>query len=314
MSNSSYRNFILRQYFIDLLNISHTSLVRSMTYNHHIVSRSIQIKNTRRKRLSDDIPSYSPMFTLQSSNCFMINNQVHSTFIWSHSIEFLASIELIYHIDSIETKTLSIPLYIKFKHSQTLIEFFTIDTYLQFDLNRDFYFINIYQYILQINNQSLIIETIINNETCQTSHTYMIISSTNIRIKLNQTLKLNSIFSFDLQQLKQTQTNSLLSMCKMKTIQIKFEDLGLAYLIIRPKEYKFTYCDGSCSYLTLQQQSQTSMHALFQSIIKRKKPNIPQPTCVPSQFADDNFLLRQMDGSIEIYPIKDVIVKQCTCL
>ncbi|CAF2499525.1 unnamed protein product [Rotaria sp. Silwood2] len=314
MSNSSYRNFILRQYFIDLLNISHTSLVHSMIYNHHITSRSIQIKNTRRKRFSDDISSYSPMFTLQASNCFIINNQVQSTFIWSHSIELLASIELIYHIDSIEIKTSSIPLHIKFKHSQTLREFFTINTYLEFDPNRDFYFINIYQYILQINNQSLIIETIIYNETCQTSHTYIIISSTNIRSKSNQALQLNSILSSDHHQLKQTQTNSLLSMCKMKTIDIKFEDLGLAYLIIRPKEYKFTYCDGSCSYLSLQQQSQTSIHALFRSIINRKKTNMPQPTCVPSQFADDNFLLRQMDGSLEIYPIKDVIVKQCACL
>ncbi|CAF0940918.1 unnamed protein product [Rotaria sp. Silwood1] len=314
MSNSSYRNFILRQYFIDLFNISHTSLVRSMIYNHHITSRSIQIKNTRRKRLSDDTSLYSPMFTLQSSNCFVIDNQVQSTFIWSHSIEFLASIELIYHIDSIETKTLSIPLHIKFKHSQTLTEFFTINTYLQFDFNRDFYFINIYQYILQIKNQSLIIETIIYNETCQTSHTYIIISSINIHSKSDQTLKLNSILSLDLHQLKPTQTNSLLSTCKMKTIQIKFEDLGLAYLIIRPKEYEFTYCDGLCSYLALQQQSQTSMHALFRSIINRKKLNIPQATCVPSQFADDNFLLRKMDGSLEIYPIKDVIVKQCACL
>jgi hypothetical protein len=44
MSNNSYRNFILRQYFIDLLNISHTSLVHSMIYNHHLASRSIQSK------------------------------------------------------------------------------------------------------------------------------------------------------------------------------------------------------------------------------------------------------------------------------
>jgi len=44
MSNSSYRNFILRQYFIDLLNISHTSLVRSMIYDHHLASRSIKSK------------------------------------------------------------------------------------------------------------------------------------------------------------------------------------------------------------------------------------------------------------------------------
>jgi hypothetical protein len=109
-------------------------------------------------------------------------------------------------------------------------------------------------------------------------------------------------------QLKQTQTDS---MCKLKTIQIKFEDLGLAYLIIRPKEYTFTYCDGSCFYSKFEQPS---MHAVFQSIVNRKNPQIPQPTCAPTLFADDNFLLRQIDGSIEIYPIKDVIVKQCACL
>lgn len=42
ISNNTYRNFLLRQYFIDLLNISHTSIVRSMSYNHHLSTRSIR--------------------------------------------------------------------------------------------------------------------------------------------------------------------------------------------------------------------------------------------------------------------------------
>lgn len=328
ISNNTYRNFILRQYFIDLLNISHRSIVRSMIYNHHLTSRSIQskqksilfslwnfisVKNRRRKRSYNDD---SPIYTLQSSNCLIINNkQVQSTFLWSQIIESLSSIEIIYHIDSlIERKQFTIPIYLKFKHSQTLEEFFQINTYLEFDTNRDFYFINIYQYTRDIYNQTFIIETILQNETCQTSHTYIIISTKNFYLKPNQTLKLNPILSYDLRQLKQQTINSTVSICKLKTIQIQFEDLGLAYLIIRPKQYTFTYCDGTCSYSTLQQQKQSSMHALFQSIVNEKNPNIPQPTCVPTQFADDNFLLRQTDGSIEIYPIKDVIVKQCACL
>jgi uncharacterized protein involved in tolerance to divalent cations len=68
------------------------------------------------------------MFTLQSSNCLMIDNQVQSTFIWSQSIESLASIELIYHIDSLKLKQFILPVHIKFKHSQTLIELLTINT------------------------------------------------------------------------------------------------------------------------------------------------------------------------------------------
>jgi hypothetical protein len=248
----------------------------------------------RRKRFNNDNSlNSSPIFTLQSSNCLMIDQQVQSTFIWSHSIEYLTSIELIYHIDSMEIKKSILPLNIKFKHSQTLIELLTVNTYLQFDFNRDFYSINLFEYFIQIHHQQLIIESYLINETCQSSHSYIIISSKNYS---NEIIPL-------------IQTDSSLTTCKLKRIQIKFEDLGLAYLIIRPREYTFTYCDGTCLF-----QSSSSMHAIFQSIVNRKNSNIPQPTCIPSEFADDNFLLRQMDGTMEIYPIKDVIVKQCTCL
>jgi hypothetical protein len=135
---------------------------------------------------------------------------------------------------------------------------------------------------------------ILNNQTCQTSHGYIIISS----------LKSNQIYeSNDFQQTTK---------CKLKTIQIKFDELGLADLIIRPKEYSFTYCDGSCLNILYQQHS--SIHAFFRSIISKKNSNIPQLKCIPSQYSDDNFLLRQIDGNMEIYPIKNAIVKQCACL
>jgi hypothetical protein len=39
LSNDSYRYFFLRQYFIDLLNISHSSLIQSMIKNHYLVPK-----------------------------------------------------------------------------------------------------------------------------------------------------------------------------------------------------------------------------------------------------------------------------------
>jgi hypothetical protein len=39
ISNNSYRNFFLRQYFIDLLNTSHSSLIQSMIKNHHLTPK-----------------------------------------------------------------------------------------------------------------------------------------------------------------------------------------------------------------------------------------------------------------------------------
>jgi len=250
------------------------------------------------KRSNEEVLSSSPMFTLQSKNCLIINNYVQSTFSWSHSIDTISSIELIYHIDSTESNRNILPILIEFQHPQTSVLLSTIRTTLQFDTTRDFYFLNLYEYIQHFSNIDLLIHTRIFNQTCRTSHTYMIISS----IKLRQSIE-NSI------------ETKLSNICQIKTIQIKFEDLGLAYLIIRPKIYTFTYCDGSCSSKQTSSSSSSSVHALFQSIVNEKHPNmIPQAKCVPSQFSDDNFLLRQIDGTMEIHPIKDVIVKQCACL
>ena len=221
----------------------------------------------------------------------MNDNRVQTTFLWSQSIESLTSIELIYHLDSRDTKPLTLPLHLKFQHFQSVVELLTIKTFLEFDPQRDFYSINLFPFIRQVNQTQLIIQSSLLHETCQTSHSYMIISSS-------------------LRQFSSTPIDSSISVCKLKTIQIKFEDLGLAYLIIRPREYTFTYCDGTC---VLPQHS-SSMHALFQSLINQNQPEIPSARCVPREFADDNFLVRQIDGTMEIYPMKDVIVKQCACL
>jgi hypothetical protein len=174
------------------------------------------------------------------------------------------------------------------------MELFSLDTYLKYDSIRDFYFINLSDYFLRKNDRNLILEIILFNQTCQTSHGYLLISSS---------FQSNLINSND-----SPQTTT----CKLKTIQIQFEELGLADLIIRPKEYLFTYCDGSC--LNMKSQSQSSIHSFLQSIIRKINSKIPQLNCIPSEYSDDNFLLRQTDGNMEIYPIKNVIVKQCACL
>ena len=115
------------------------------------------MKRTRKKRLINDSLSQRSMFTLHASKCFTIDNQVQLTFVWLHSRKSLSSIELIYHIDLIERKITSIPLRIQFKHSRSLVELITVNTYLQFDPNRDCYFISLHQYIARINNQNIII-------------------------------------------------------------------------------------------------------------------------------------------------------------
>ena len=255
-----------------------------------ICSFYLLVQSRRRKRSTNHPLSSTPLFTLHSTSCSALNpHQVQSTFEWSYSIASLPSLELIYRLDSNERQEPAIPVRIVIRQSATSNELFSVQTHLQFDTTREFYFLNINDYLRQRTEQSLVIETTISNQTCRSSHADLLVSSRRLTHPSAQGR----------------------TKCQLKTIEVQFEELGLAYLIIRPKQYTFSYCDGSCTDLTLQE---TSLHAFLQSMVSRKNPGVPQPSCAPSQYADDNFLLRQIDGNVQIYPIKDIIVKQCACL
>lgn len=174
------------------------------------------------------------------------------------------------------------------KQASTSHELVSLQTWLQYDSTRKFYFLNVLNYIQQHLEQSLVIETTIANQTCHASHAYLIVSSLRVH----------------------PPATSETTKCQLQTVTVRFEELGLADLFIRPKEYTFTYCHGSCTDLT---PERNSLHAFLQSMISRRKTGVPQPTCVPTHYADDHFLLRLPDGNMQIYPLKDMIVKQCAC-
>jgi hypothetical protein len=237
------------------------------------------------------------MMTIQSIQCFVnqTSDEVHSVFPWSHAVESVASIELIYHIDQRHDNPATIPIRILFKQAQPAMELSTIETYLQFDSSRAFYSLRISDYFPRTKSKEIRIETIISHQTCQTSHNYLILSLARMPALLSS-------------------NQPVTSACTLKTIGIDFEELGLASFIIRPKQYQFTYCDGVCSSLTMPSQvHRSSIHSILQSILHRKHVDLPPPTCVPSEYADDQFLLRHADGTMNIYPIANLIVKQCAC-
>ena len=310
LTNKSYRHLILRQYFLDLVNHSNPALVQSMIAQHQLVSELEQrscasrmfflesllllVENQRRKRsVARSTDSFTPMLTLQPSDCFVHSTagQVHSIFPWSHAIESLASIELIYHIDQPQAKHPALPIRILFKQAQSAVVLSTLESHLEFDPSRAFYFLRLSASFPRTALQGMLIETITSDQTCQSSHSYLILSMA----------KLPASLSF---------TPPVTSACTLKTIPIDFEELGLAYFIIRPQQYRFTYCDGACSSSPA---ARSSLHSLLQSILHRKELNLPPPRCVPSQYADDQFLLRHADGTMNIHPIANLLVQQCAC-
>ena len=102
------------------------------------------------------------MFSVNIRHHAINNHQIQTIFQFSYSIESLSSIELIYHLNS---KISLIPIQIIIKQSQTLIHLFSITTYLQYDLNRNYYSINLYDYFRYLNNQkNFLLEIILSNQ------------------------------------------------------------------------------------------------------------------------------------------------------
>ena len=52
-----------------------------------------------------------------------------------------------------------------------------------------------------------------------------------------------------------------------------------------------------------QKSKQLNIHTLIQSLISIRNPNISKLKCVPSQYMNDNFLLRQNNGTMKISTI-----------
>ena len=207
---------------------------------------------------------------------------MQSIFTWFHSIKSSSSVELIYHL---QRKLSSIPIRIAIKASEDSTEFLSMTTHLQYDSTRDFYAIDLSDYLRPYEDRHLHLEILLFDQICSQSHGYLIFSS-------------NPIASNEPQSS---------SGCRVKHLPIQFDQLGLANLIIRPQRYVFTYCDGTCA-------NPSSFRTFLQNILSKQHSNIPSITCHPSAYANDHFLLRQIDGQMAIYSIENALVKQCACL
>ena len=208
-------------------------------------------------------------------------NEMQSIFSWFSSY---SSVELIYHFN--RTFSSKLPIRITLKFSDDTREYPSIMTY---DFNRDVYSIDLSDYLRQNQDQNIHLDVFLFDQICLTSRAYLILSSKRVIPHEPQSV----------------------SSCRLKSLPIQFDQLGLANLIIRPQTYVFTYCDGSCSNNF---PPEKSFQRFLQNILSQTHSNIPSLHCYPSEYVNDHFLLRQLDGHMAIYPIENAIVKRCACL
>lgn len=218
-------------------------------------------------------------------------NEMQSIFTWFHSIQSSSSsVELIYHLDR---KLSSIPIRMVIKSSTDSTEFASMMTHLQYDSTRDFYSIDLSDYLRPHEDQNLHLEILLSDQICSQSQGYLIFTTTTTSFSSSS----NPVTSTEPQ---------LSTQCRVKHLPIRFDELGLANLIIRPQRYVFTYCEGSCS-------NPSSFRTFLQTFLSKQHANIPSVTCHPSAYANDHFLVRQLDGHMTIHSIENALVKQCVC-
>lgn len=307
LSNPSYRQSMLRQYLLEQLHIPFEQracasiflLDHSFAFSVYLISGGYQ---RRRRSLSNSANdalaslSSSSIITIPSMNCLenKENHHIYFNYLWSHSKESIDRLELIYQIDAKTGQGKKrIPIQILFKQVHSYITLWTIDAQLDYDTNRSSYVLSLNHYLPRLQNRQILIEAILFDQTCATSNLYLIATR-----------------SFSAPPTPSS------SSCTLRTILIDFEELGMAHWIIRPKQYLFTYCNGTCSssHLSLQSTARFSLHALLQSILHRKDPQLPETKCAPMNYDDEHFLLRNDDGTIYIDRIPNILVKQCACL
>ncbi|CAF0831393.1 unnamed protein product [Didymodactylos carnosus] len=273
------------------------------------------------------------MFSLKSTNCSTTKNISHKTstiqwlFDWTkYNSRSIEDIQIIYHLtleeeDDYESQnhTQTIPLRTLFR-TQSSSVLLNTSIILKWDFVRKFYFANLSNIFKNVEfkfiaNESIYFETIlISNEmrTCENVYTYLIVTpilSTNYNIQSSSTTY-PSTTQFSLFQITRIQRIPSESLCKLRKIQINFEDINLAHIIIYPKEYTFYYCYGSCAFPGLQH----SLHGFIQSLASNKNSNIPMPNCAPSLFDSDTFMLRDIDNSVDLRTVNNIVVKECACL
>ncbi|XP_005337556.2 bone morphogenetic protein 15 [Ictidomys tridecemlineatus] len=101
--------------------------------------------------------------------------------------------------------------------------------------------------------------------------------------------------------------------CSLHSFKVTFQQLGWDHWIIAPHHYTPNYCKGSCPRV-LHRGLNSPNHAIIQNLVNELvDKNVPQPSCVPYQYAPMSILLIEETGNIQYKEFEGMIAQSCTC-
>lgn len=101
--------------------------------------------------------------------------------------------------------------------------------------------------------------------------------------------------------------------CDRHNFTLDFKDIYRSDWVISPKQFHAYYCGGECTF-PLSARMNATNHAIVQTLMQLKVPNLPKPCCVPTVLGSISILHYINEDSVNLTKYPQSVAKACGCL
>lgn len=101
--------------------------------------------------------------------------------------------------------------------------------------------------------------------------------------------------------------------CNRHNFTLDFKDIYHSDWVISPKQFQAYYCGGECIF-PLSARMNATNHAIVQTLMHLKMPNLPKPCCVPTSLGSISILHYINEDSVNLTKYPQSVAKACGCL
>ncbi|XP_005178261.1 protein screw [Musca domestica] len=100
--------------------------------------------------------------------------------------------------------------------------------------------------------------------------------------------------------------------CERLNFTLDFNDLQMHDWVIAPKKFEAFFCGGECNF-PLGSKMNATNHAIVQTLMHLKQPNLPKPCCVPTVLGSISILHYLNEDSVNLSKYPQSVAKECGC-
>lgn len=100
--------------------------------------------------------------------------------------------------------------------------------------------------------------------------------------------------------------------CELLNFTFDFKDLQMQKWVIAPRKFEAYFCGGQCNF-PLGSRMNATNHAIVQTLMHLKDPDLPKACCVPTQLGSISILHYLSEDSVNLSIYPQSVAKECGC-